>query len=177
MAKAFFDVTNAAKCETFNPTGTTFEVDANITSLAESREEQDRWSVTLFAITDNKTTSQTFEYSTGTGRRKISSFGRRQSLPFHATLYDWNNSHPVHPNAKSVLICLGSDMQAGLEMPVDDCAALDYMQNEFGYDGKASEILTVVRALRQSYDKLRALLAPHGIAPEAFAAWCAELDS
>ena len=176
MAQTFFNIANTAKCETFNPTGTTFEVDAKITSLAASRKEQDRWTVTLFATTGDKTTNQTFEYSTGTGHRKTGLLGT-QPLPFRATVYDWENSKPVHPDAKSVLICLGSDMQTGLDMPADDCAALDYIQDEFGYDGKPSEILTVVRALRQNYDKLRALLAPHGIALEAFAAWCAELDS
>lgn len=176
MAQAFFNIANTAKCETFNPTGTTFEVDAGLTYRAASSKEQDRWSVTFYAITGSKTTSQTFEYSTGTGHRKTGLLST-QPLPFRATVDEWNNSKPVHPDAKSVLICLGSDMQSGLDMPADDCAALDYMQDEFGYDGKASEILTVVRALRQNYDKLRALLAPHGIAPEEFTAWCAELDS
>lgn len=131
----------------------------------------DHWRVTL-TCGKNK---YEIDYRTGTGLRKYPTVGY---IPKHrghgapSTIAHEENEamkQPVHPDAKGVLWCLALDLSTSLEMPRDDAAALDYLDSEFGSEGKASEQLELIRALRRNHDGLAILLRGSGLTLEQFA--------
>lgn len=143
---------------------------------ANTTKEMDHWSATLTLDNGN---AATFDYRTGIGHRCMISdngMARPGMRANTSTRHGFEHSLPKEPDAQDVLISLGMDLSTALEMPAADAAALDYLESEFGHDGKASELLRMVHALRETLDKLREFIRGTGWTIEQFAAACQELD-
>lgn len=152
---------------------------------AEWKENADQWRVTISCAATGR--NMEIDYRTGTAhrRRNIGTpsrpvwsksgpvIGRFVTLAQEEELRAFQ---PVPPSAKDILICIGSDVQTAEEMPRDDAAAMDYLQDEFGHEGKGSVLLRMVRALRETHDKVRDILRG-AVTVADFCDWCRELDS
>jgi hypothetical protein len=99
----------------------------------------------------------------------------RKPLPFLHTVHDWQESRPVKPDARDVLICLGLDVLTALDLPHSDGAALDYTTSEFGIK-KPSEALATLHALRATADKMQQFAYGANVTLAEFAEACRELD-
>jgi hypothetical protein len=152
---------------------------------AEWKDSADQWRVTIVCrkhvgglVVFSEFGRMTLDYWTGTGNRKDSNGTR---IPFNRRDYNHDSYRfrPVHPSANDMLICIGSDWHTAEEMPRDDGAAMDSLAADglASPDGKPSETLAMVRALRKIHDDIGHMLQGSGIAPAGFAAWCATLDS
>lgn len=73
-----------------------------------------------------------------------------------------------------VLTCIALDASMAQEMPEDDCEAMDHYESNFGPADKASEVLRIVRAVRETREKVKGLLANTGIAMDEFISACSE---
>jgi hypothetical protein len=161
------------------PGGAEFSISATLVKPADVRakewqDKSDGWQV---AVTCSAGGRMMLDYRTGIGHRIVLDGMKRSRLSARVTVWEWNNSHPVHPSARSVLYCIGSDWQTAEEMPRGDAEAMDYLQSEFGHDGKASGLLHLVRALRKIHDDVARMLQGSGMAPAEFAAWAYGLES
>lgn len=164
--------------------GTTLRTFPSCTKLATKPGEMDEWEITVGRADGPTPTGgvQAFTYKTGTGLRATSKWGFRPTrdcfvrLPHRATVHQWDASVPMEPSAKDLMTSLGFDVSTALELPHDDMAAMDYIQDERVSDGKASEVLRMVRDLRLTLDKVKALLRGTGITLEDFVDACREMD-
>jgi len=163
----------------YQPKGATeplhFDVTSTLEKAADKPGGQDKWTVTVTQREYGNVA--TFAYSTGTGFRAVRDGWATKPLPFRASVYDWERSFTVRPDAASVLCSLGSDYQCAADMPRGSAEAMDYLQAEFGHDGKASDLLRMVESLRENADKTDRLLRNTGIIGSEFAEWCHELDA
>lgn len=73
-----------------------------------------------------------------------------------------------------VLTCIALDASMSDEMPEDDFAAMDHYESNFGSCDKASQVLRVVRGVRETREKVKRLLANTGITLDEFIAKCSE---
>jgi hypothetical protein len=183
------DIVDPAKVVKFTE-GPTVRVDCRLTGAADVRKsgDMDEWDVTLtlcrvpgFPAKDARELKTTFR--TGIGHRKyptgMTYLVHRGYVRPGTIAWEENErlKRPVHPTAKSVLYCLASDVSIALDMPRDDAAAMDHLQAEFGHEGKASDLLEQVRALRKIADGLEVFFRGTRLTLEKFAAAQEELDS
>lgn len=140
---------------------------------ADWRETTDHWKMrVLVMVGDTQRGYAEFDYWTGVGNRANPTKARLSTLLFY------NESVPIKPRACDFLYSIGMDVRTADEMPRDDGAAMDYLEDEMGkHEGRASEVLAQVRELRAAHDKVRKMLATSGITLADFIAWTEELES
>ena len=133
----------------------------------------DQWSVrVLVECNGSQRGYAEFEWYSGVGLR---AFPRNK--PAHNTVAFYEESRPIKPSAKDFLPPIGHALRTALDMPRDDEAAMDYLESEFGHEGKASALLAMVRDLRTTHDKVAKMLAQSGLSVEDFTQWAEGLDA
>lgn len=163
------------------PSGVQFLVSANFIRSADLKAsawpgQADSWQVTVYCT---KGGQMVLDYHTGIGHRVVRTMHQhRPRLSARPTVWEWENSVPVHPSARDVLrLRIAAELQTAAEMPRDDAAAMDYLQSELGHEGKASEVLRTVRAIRKIHDDVATMLRGSGVALADFVAWASELEA
>lgn len=141
-------------------------VEYTLTKRAEFSDEMDKWNanISLRDAGGNVLYSHDTEYSTGLAHRKKLAGTYAKSRHY---ICDYA---PHEPLPTGILYCLVSDYDCARYMPRDDMAAMDYLQDEFGYSGdtKASELLRIVRALRAIADMVDAMCRAGRVPVETF---------
>jgi hypothetical protein len=145
-----------------------FKLASNLVSQATGRSTSDKWKCSLTVAAEHQADVSEpfhFDYSVGVGHRT-----RLRGGPSHGDLA------PTEPTCRSVLVSLASDASVALDMPMDLKRAAAYVQAEFGFE-RADEAIAVVEKLRDSADRLRAVLGHVGVGMEEFAAFGLEIEA
>jgi len=143
----------------------------------------DRWLVVVKvqpAATQPAVGMMEFDYWTGVGNRAHPGWPpvERGLKPGTVAQHEQEERKvPVHPDLRSILTCICSDWDTAVQLPPGDAEAMDYLQDEFGNEQKASDLLRLVQALRTMQRKVETMLRGANVKPADFAAWCAELDA
>lgn len=155
-----------------------FDVSAELIKMTNDHLGMDEWGIVV-SVRGVPKSGQDFSYRTGTGRRRHQKWpplerGLRPGTVAHSE--QEARKMPVVPGARGILISLGSDLSTALIMPRNPADAMDYLQAEFGHEGKASDLFRMVQALQTNADKLEKLCRAAGCTPGVFADWCQSLD-
>lgn len=131
----------------------------------------DHWRVTISGEYPGEFVT---DYYTGTGLR-VATQGTKMAARLNGDAKP--ATVPQYPRFADVLHSLAMGAQMARDWPLDEAAAMDAYATEFGFDGKPSELLRIVRNTRAEVDGMRGVLRHTGIDLDHWADYWADEDN
>ena len=142
-----------------------FAVSSVLAERGRTSRDRDAWKVSI-SRPGAPVPSMVIDYRTGSGHRMTV----RESMGNPA-----DDTVPVEPSARDVLMAIGNDVSTHLELPSSDEAALTHLQRELGVED-AGEALRILRALRKESDDVASLIGGASRLSD-FVEWTRELET